>query len=72
MRRAKLQVEETASGAEVFVKLTASNGETLGVGETHSSGLLGARSRQAWVQAMVEVLEADGYTVIPPTPKEGP
>jgi hypothetical protein len=67
-RRAKLDVKRTQgsyrdeSDRLYFIKLTASNGETLGVGETQPFRSA-SESREAWLRAMLEVLEDEGYTV---------
>lgn len=63
-RRARLAVHR-AKGItpEVFVRLDASNGETLGTGETHPNAKAGWASRDAWIRAMVEVLEDEGYII---------
>lgn len=66
-RHAQLRVMSArGTGADYFVKLTASNGETLGTGETHPTFEAGAESHEAWIRAFVDVLEQLGYTVSPP------
>ena len=58
-RRAQLLVGPAVSGGE-YVRLKASNGEPLMHGEVLSDG---ERGREAVINAMVEVLEAEGYLV---------
>ncbi len=66
-RKATLKHEPTKSGLDpFFLKFTASNGETLGVSETHPSLNAVADAREAWLRAMVEVLESEGYIIFPP------
>lgn len=69
VRRAKLEVKAASTNTTQslnkvhFIGFTASNGEPLMTSETHPNKWAGERSRQAIVQAMIEVLEAEGYTV---------
>jgi hypothetical protein len=63
-RRATLRVQSAkGTGQDYYVKLTASNGETLGTGETHPDPYSGVDSRAAWLRAFAEILEDEGYTV---------
>lgn len=70
-RRAKLRVQPTIDSDEVYVSFEASNGEPLGIGETHDNQRLGEQSREAWLRAMVQVLEDEGYVVIEPPVTHG-
>lgn len=66
-RRASLLVKSArGAGNDYYVKLTASNGETLGTGETHPTPRNANASRTAWVAAMIDVLEGAGFTITPP------
>lgn len=65
-QRAKLEVRPTKKNNYFMVHFNASNGETLGLGETHTTEELGQQSRKAWLRAMVEVLNDEGYKVTPP------
>ena len=71
MAQAKLRIKKTRVGTggetQMFVKFEASNGETLGTGETHRTVPLAEESRRAWLRGMVEVLEAEGAVVTLPT-----
>jgi hypothetical protein len=63
-RRATLDVRSAkGTGRDYYVRFTASNGEPLGTGETHPTDVLATLSRGAWIRAMIEVLQDEGYTV---------
>ena len=63
--KATLTIEVTKSGPDPFIiKFDASNGEPLGVGETHPTKAAAEESRRAWLRGMIEVLREEGYQII--------
>lgn len=68
-RKATLGIYATLKGGEYFVRFDASNNEPLGTGETHPDYYAARASREAWLRAMIEVLEGEGYIVSPPDEK---
>ena len=64
-RTATLEVRPVVGDTDqTFVSFRAANGEPLGIGEVHPTRELGEASRGAWLRAMIEVLENEGYSVI--------
>lgn len=77
MSRAKLRIHPVNKGLEkvalarrpdqYFIRFDASNGEPLGTGETHPTIATAEASRDAWLRAMVQVLQDEGVQLFFPS-----